>query len=76
MVTQERTALDHSLLSKKDSPFSYDFTKQSLYACTPTFPIQSPNSQMYWEGTQIPGRPNKIIPIQAEAAWKSTFKAH
>ena len=48
----------------------------SLSACTLTFPSQSLSSQMYWEGTQIPCPPNIIIPIQAGAAWKSTFTAH
>lgn len=49
---------------------------ESQQACTPTFPNQSPSSQMHWEGTEIPCLPNIIIPIQAGAAWKSTFTAH
>lgn len=60
----------------KSHLFSLHLLTESLEACTPTFPNQSPHSQMYWEGTQIPCLPNIIIPVQAGAAWKSTFKAH
>lgn len=61
-------------LAKKD-PFSSLYITQQR-DCTLTFPSQSPSSQMYWEGTQISCLPNIIIPIQAGAAWKSTFTAH
>lgn len=56
--------------------FSLHCQTESRQACTPTFPNQSPSSQMHWEGTEIPCLPNIIIPIQAGAAWKSTFTAH
>ena len=56
--------------------FSLYHQTEGLEACTLTFPSHSPSSQMYWEGTQIPCPPNIIIPIQAGAAWKSTFTAH
>lgn len=66
----------HESRQKGSTPFSLRHPTESLQACTPTFSNQSPSSQMQREGTLIPHLPNIIIPIQARAAWKSTFTAH
>lgn len=58
--------------TRHNSPSFYN-PSDSLH---PNSSQQNPSSQMPGEGTGLPCLPNIIIPSQAEAAWKSTFKAH